>query len=257
MAETQAIDPVTDNQPAVEAPEQTSVLTGAVPAQTAQPDASPKWTAQLEKELQTDAAFTKFKNISELGRSYKELEGKLGKAIVPPGDDATAEDIAAYHKKLGAPDSPEKYTLDTSKLPKELASAELEKDFRAWAHDLGLSQKQASTLFDKYNASIAAAYTNQKQLIAVKADQTRSALQEEWGVNYKQNMAFMERAFTKFGTPEATKLIIASGLGNDPSIIKMFMAIGKEMREGPMINAVGADTTQKSDAEVMYPGVAH
>jgi len=259
MAEIQATDPATDNQAAVAAPEQTSVLTGALkdsaPVQ-AQPDASPKWTAQLEKELQGDAAFTKFKSISELGKSYKELEGKLGKAIVPPGENASAEDIRAFFQKMGAPDSPDKYTLDTSKLPKELASAELEKNFRTWAHDSGLTNTQASALFDKYNEAMSAAFTSREQLIAVKADQTREALQAEWGANYKANMAHMERAFTRFGSPEVAKLITASGLGNDPAVVKMFAAIGKEIREGPMIDAVGADRPLKSAAEVLYPELA-
>lgn len=257
MAETQATDPNPDNQPAADAPGQTSVLTGAVPAPQAQTEASPKWTAQLEKELQSDAAFTKFKNISELGRSYKELEGKLGKAVIPPGEGATDEEIKAYRMKMGMPDSPDKYTLDMSKLPKELASTELAKDFRTWAHELGLSNKQATELFDKYNASVTAAFTNQKQLIAAKADQTRELLQAEWGAKYKENMAFMERAFTKFGTPEVAKLIAASGLGNDPNVVKMFSAIGKEMREGPMIGAVGADKEIKDDASVLYPGATN
>ena len=259
MAEIQATDPVTDNQPAAEAPGQEgSILTGAVKAPEApkaQTDAPPAWTAQLEKDLQGDAGITKFKSISELGKSYKELEGKLGKAIVPPGPDATDEDIRAFLQKIGAPDSPDKYTLDTSKLPKELASAELEKSFRAWAHDLGLSNKQASTLFDKYNATAMEAFRQREQLIAVKADQTRELLQAEWGANYKANMAHMERAFTKFGTPEVAKLITASGLGNDPNVVKMFSAIGKEMREGPMIDAVGADVPVKSLAERLYPGM--
>lgn len=268
MAETQTVDPAATQgnpQSAIVPEGEGSVLTGTnvasespVPAKEA-PKATataPAWTAQLEKDLQSDAALTKFQTLSELGKGYKELEGKLGKAIIPPGENASAEDIKAYREKLGVPDSPDNYTLDSGKLPEQLRSTDLEKNFRSWAHELGLTNVQASELYTRYNGEAMQFLVSQNQLIAAKAEQTRRALREEWGAEYKAKMASMERAFALYGSNDIAKVMIASGAGNDPNVVKMFAKIGEQLREGPTIRAEGGNAPTKSIADILYPGVA-
>lgn len=267
MAEQQTADPVPGNQQTATATgqEEGSLLTaGSNPSQGAAPvvekaptaEGNPAWMAQLDADLKSDKSLTKFKSISELGKSYRELEGKIGKAIIPPADDAPAEEVAAFLKKMGRPDKPDDYVLD-GKLPEGLKSMELDKSFRAWAHDAGLSQKQAATLYAKYNetmtSAIKASEDAAKANYKFAAAQTQEALKAEWGPQYEGNMAAMRRGFQKYATPSITAKFNKTGLGNDPEVIKFFAKIGQEMAEAPFIAGSLASPSTKTAAEVLYP----
>ena len=66
---------------------------------------NPKWMAQLDGESLKNEdlvkQLSKFQNIGDLAKSYSALEKKLGKSINIPGDDAAAEELAAFYGKLG------------------------------------------------------------------------------------------------------------------------------------------------------------
>jgi len=87
-------DPATGNQGDVAVTEKQggSLLTGLTINETAEAtpdkpasqdepkDAKPQrpaWMAQLPKDLQEDDTLTRFKTIGEIGKAYRELEGKL------------------------------------------------------------------------------------------------------------------------------------------------------------------------------------
>ena len=76
---------------------------------------NPAWTSQLAKDISGNAdimkRLTKFTNISDLAKSYAELEGKIGNSIVKPGKDATAEETSAFYEKLGRPKDASGYSL--------------------------------------------------------------------------------------------------------------------------------------------------
>lgn len=248
MAEDQVADPAVDNPQSGNAPGG-SVLTGGSIASPAQPatDARPAWMDQLQPDLKADVGLTKFKTVTDLGKSYKELEGKLGTALIPPGEGASDEEVRSFWQKLGTPDSPDKYSLDTVK-----GNAEFEKNFRAWSHELHLTQSQASSMYAKYAAGMAEQAKASREELAATAAQTRSQLEADWGPDFKQNLAYMERAFQRFNGTKAQEAIIKSGLGNNADVCKMFALIGAEMREDPILSSRGGNAATKTDAEVLY-----
>lgn len=261
MAETQIVDPVTENplpdtpreEPSLITPDPTPEVPPKEPKATAE---NPPWMAQLEGDLKSDKALTKFKTLSELGKSYRELEGRLGKAIVPPGEGATAEEIAAFHKKMGRPDKPEDYALE-NKLPKEVLSEEMLTGFKAKAHELGLSQKAAADMFTWYSSKVGEQYNAmiqaQNNKVKFAKAQATEVLKAEMGPQYDANMALVKRAFARFSDPETTKAINDSGLGNNPLFIKLFHRIGKEIAEGPFIDSHSTPVVKPTAAEIMYP----
>lgn len=266
MADNQAVDPTQDNLKPEAEGQEGSILTSKNSTTEAQPEAKaegeavkpqdgakperPAWMAQLPKELQAHETLTKFKAIGDVGKSYIELEGKLGKAIVPPEEGATDEEWRAYYKKLGAPEKPENYTLDASVVPKELYSKEMEQSFRQWAFDEGLSQKQAASLFGKYNEFTMAAVKGKDTAERLQKETVLNSLKEEWGPSYKENLSYMERAFSTFGNPKIAKAV--DRIGNDPDVIKMFVNIGKQLREGPILSSNSSGQGRKSPEEVLY-----
>ncbi len=82
---------------------------------------------------------------------------------------------------------------------------------------------------------------------AIKADK------DIGGANFDGNVQTMQRAMAKFGTPELKALLNTTGLGNHPAMAKLFLAVGKQIREDvPQYGA--AASGRKSNADVFYGG---
>jgi hypothetical protein len=188
----------------------------------------PGWMAQLHGDLKTESKLTQFKSVDDLGKSYLELERKLGKSIVMPGEGATAEDVAAFRKAIGTPEKPEDYKLEKVELPNNVElDGEWEKELRELAHKLNLSQAQLGGLHQWYFKNLA----SEMQVVKTTAEQAHQALRKEMGSEYDAAKTYIKRAVDKFLTPEAELLFARSGLGNHPDILKLFLAIGKGMGE--------------------------
>jgi hypothetical protein len=82
---------------------------------------------------------------------------------------------------------------------------------------------------------------------AVKADT------EIGGANFDANVQTAQRAVARFGTPELKALLETTGLGNHPALVKMFVAVGKQIREDNPTYGTGG-TARKSNAEIFYGG---
>ena len=220
---------------------------------------APAWVAQLEGDLQKDEKLTQFKSISELGKAYRELEGKLTKGVTVPSEGASADEWAAFRKAIGVPEKPEDYKLDEVKLPNgETLDPEWDKGLKAVAHKFNISQGQLNELHKWYFADLAEAM----KFVKTTAQQAHATLRREMGADYEAAMTCKARAVNKFLSPEAATRFEKTGLGNDPEIIKMFAAIGKAMGdhffaeatrgEKPVAGTFGRRTDEQL-AQALYP----
>ena len=58
-------------------------------------------------------------------------------------------------------------------------------------------------------------------------EQGEIALKAEWGRAYDQNIGFAHKAFKEYGGEQLAAKMEASGLGNDPDVLKAFANIAK------------------------------
>ena len=118
--------------------------------------------------------------------------------------------------------------------------------FREFAHDTGLTQKQADNILNLYA-------DNQEQEEAESVQQhkdlevnTTMQLQKEWGKNYDGKLDYAKRAFAQFASPELSQLMDESGLGNHPEMLRAFSKIGEIMGEDSLVVGTGLGTSQLS-----------
>ncbi len=110
---------------------------------------TPGWQEKLPEEYRPTAA--NFKDLPSLMKSLVETKrmasGKMEGYIKVPGEGATTEEVAAYRKAQGVPDTPDGYEL--KKPEGELGNfynEEEVKAFAAKAAELGLTKAQAAAL---------------------------------------------------------------------------------------------------------------
>lgn len=173
-----------------------------------------------------------------------EGEAKSGEEQKPDGEKKQEE-----KKPEGAP---EKYEFKTAE-GQQLDAAALEQ-FEPIARELNLTNEQAQKMVDLYGTQIlpmvqkqqAEAWqkTTEQWAADVKADK------EIGGDKLTANIGVAQRALETFGTPDLKEYLNASGLGNHPELIKVFVKVGKAMSEDGMVT--GKESGQRTAAEVLY-----
>lgn len=204
---------------------------------------APAWTQQLPKELRDNADFmkqmVKFNTIGDLGRSYSELESKIGKTIIQPGEDASEEDIAAFYSKLGKPDNVEGYGLTEEK----------HKAFIEAAYKNNLTVKQAQALYADLEATANNAINQAKANLQAQAKATTEALKQEYGNHYNAKIQMLQRGVNEYGGKALGEKLQATGLIADPDVVRMFIKLGEQASEAGTVTKTNNDTGYQSIAE--------
>ena len=181
----------------------------------------------VKEQLQDDAVIkTQDPKAADDGQGADDHDDK---GAVKGQEDGKTEDNAkdGDDKVDGkAPEAYEKFSLPEGyEYDEKLAG-----DFGGVAKELGLSQDKAQKLVDHY------IQLTQK---AIQVHNERSAqISEEWktsaetdkeygGAKFAENIAVAKKALESFGTPELTKHLNESGLGNHPEIIRFCWKVGK------------------------------
>ena len=105
----------------------------------------------VPQEYQGKAYLEKIKDIPSLFKSFDHAQEMIGKQPVGvPGENASQDEWNNFYKALGRPDSANGYDI---KLPEKMpdgieASDELMSSFKEFAHELGLTPKQAQALVE-------------------------------------------------------------------------------------------------------------
>lgn len=196
------------------------------------------WRAPIKDEKLRDHAgrFTSLDALVEANLNYRK---DFSKAIMPLTEDSTDEQVAAYRKATGVPETVDGYEFS---VPEGHELTDADKAFQASAaemfHKFNISAETAKGLNEWWNEATAA--TMQAQIDADKqyADETEAALKKEWpGEEFKRNKAFADHAAARvFGDEfdEVRNIETKDGrfILDHPAFVKMLAQYGREMQEG-------------------------
>lgn len=200
-----------------------------------QAEASPSseekpWFDGLPEDLVTDKV-KRFGSQEDLLKSYNEAQKLISsKGLQPPADDASEEEVEAFYKSIGRPDSVDGYKYE---IPEEsYLDDETVGLYKDAALKAGATPKQFKSMMDSVNASIAADAERQEQEAKAQSEAARGLLEKEWGKNYKDNIKAIKGTMEKFGVGEDTmKAFSESGLGSNVEFVKFLNHITKAMGE--------------------------
>jgi hypothetical protein len=222
----------------------------AAPAAPAEPTPTPAapaaptdWRVGLTGEfeaLRAEKSLESFKGNSwdevgpHLAKAFHETKKMVGAKtegmVKVPGKDAKPEEIAAYRKALGVPDTPAGYDLSTFG---DKVDATRAPEVLAEFHAIGLSQEQAVGLYERM-ATIEQkwkARANEANL------QTLDKLADEWGEHtFNRRAQLAQRLINAKGTPELKAWLKKSGETNNPELFRFISEIAEEYAEDGMID---------------------
>lgn len=194
---------------------------------------SDDWRETLPAEIKAHPVLQKYKTNVDAIKGLVDAQKLIGKEKIPlPGKDATDEDWAEVWNRLGRPE-----TVDGYKLPEDVKLAEgmsldagMIKGFKEQCHKHGILPKQAESIYRWFVESQNSAFNGFMGSRAEITKKAETAMRNEYGQAYEQNIALAQKVVKKFAGEEAFKAL-AAGAGNDPHLIRMFVNIGKAMSE--------------------------
>ncbi len=178
----------------------------------------PAWMAQLGNiEAESAEKLSKFEKIGDLAKNYLELEGKLGNSLVKPGKDASAEEIEAFYRNLGKPESADKYSIEGDEA----------KVFRELAFKNNLTDEQAKAFFQSLQAAGQNVLEQKKVAFEAQAQETQAALKKEYGKDYSTKIELLKRGVATYGGKNMAAKLQQAGLLGDYDVVKMFINLGE------------------------------
>lgn len=223
--------PLFDDPPAPAAP--ANPANPAAPAAPAPTVTIPEnWKDALPPELKDVPALAKFKTIPDVIKSYTNLEKMMGQEKVAiPQKGAPPEEMRAVLEKLGVPKNIEEYKVEIAPEIAEQMDKDFFEGFRKAAHEQGIFPAQAKALTEWFAKVNTEAYQAQVQAATNAQNLGLKKLEGEWGEAYQENVAKAKAALREFATPEEQKFIRESGLGNNPTVIKILSKMGATLSE--------------------------
>jgi hypothetical protein len=204
----------------------------------------PEWLP--EKFWRNDKA-----DVESMAKSYQGLEQLLGKkanAIVPPTEKSSPEEVAAYRKAIGVPESPEGYQLKPEQLPEGVTwdesvakrAAEL-----AHKHNVPAAAMQEFMKFDMERAALmnqAAAGMIEQQLEA-----GRTELQRVWGDKMPEKIELARRAAVTAGVDPTSQGFV------DPQVVKAIVNLAEKLSDDKLVagDQTGISSTRARARDTM------
>lgn len=183
-----------------------------------------------------------FQSPAQLAESAWNLEKLLGhdragRTVVIPGDDAPAEELAAFRAKLGVPENPDGY-MGVIKVPEGQSDA-FAKEAAAWFHEAGIPPKQAAVLAEKWNAFQENGMKQQMEQAAANSDREFGEVVASWGQNADANLELGKRAAAQFlpakdAAERQALLGKLEGVIGTKTMLEMFANIGRSLGEHRM-----------------------
>ena len=204
-----------------------SMLSAEQPAITSNPmEFNP---SGLPDGLGQEPSLQTFDSVDKLAKSYVNLVKKMGvpaeQLLRLPGEGEPMDDV---YNALGRPEDHNGYNLGDFE-------PEQTENFRQFAHELGLNNQQAETIYQAYQQDIAERDQASQQNFEQFEVDNLNALQQEWGDQFNHNLEMARRAFMNFATPEAVQIVEETGMGNHPELLKVFARIGEVLAEDSVL----------------------
>lgn len=160
---------------------------------------------------------------------------------VAEGEQAEAD------KNVGAPEQYEFKAEDGKSFDEAVLGA-----YSEVAKELNLSQDAAQKLLDKVAPVIQARQQEQIEAVRTQWEAASKSDKEFGGDKLPENLGVAKKALDAFGSPELKALLMESGLGNNPEVIRFMFRAGKAISEDKFVGGKAPTGDLKSHADRLY-----
>ena len=148
--------------------------------------------------------------------------------------------------------APDEY--EDFKLPEGFdADPDITNSFKELAKKFDLTQGEAQELIDFSIQQAQKSTESQQAIYENTIKEWKEQVKNDLGVNFDKELAYAAKTRQRFSNPELDKFLDDSGLGNHPSLVKLYIAVGKAISEDNFES--GGETKGASKAQSLYPSM--
>jgi hypothetical protein len=229
---TSASPEAQSQQPAAETTQPSTPSTGWV-----NPDGTfgDKWLDALPDDAKDyKDTLSKYKSVPDMAKALANANALIGKKLGVPNEKSSPEEVAAFRRAMGVPESIEEYKFAPDSLPEGMTwSDDMAKPYAEIAHKHGIPPSAMKELVAQHAKSemfkleaIQATYDKQR----TEAVQT---LQKEWGNDFGKNIGLAKQAAKLAG-------VDANSHGfSDPEVVRGFVRMAQMMSEDKVGRSMG------------------
>ena len=221
------------------------------------PDIRPvdDWRDGLSADLRSGIGDVQ--SVEDLAKGYVSAQQMIGNSIRIPSKEAGQEDWDKFYGKFADVPGLARYNPeDLSSLyeaagrPADAKGYNIEgapEDFLQVAHEAGLNRQQVEALLD-YEKNLNAQQESADQDALNNGINT---LKQEWGLAFDRKVEEGQRAvaFLEQTAPGLSEALDATGAGNHPAVIKVFQALGANLKEGEGFAGTNSGNSGMTPAE--------
>lgn len=193
------------------------------------------WREGLDPTVKNHPSLQNFKTTGDLAKSWVEAQKLIGrdKIPVPDPNKATKEDWDLVFERLGRPKDATGYNIPEVKLPEGYPAPDKQfmEDLKAKAFELGLLPAQINNLYSWFMDYNIAEFNRYGESRIAERGEAENALRKLWGKAFEQNFQIAEQAVNKYGTEKFIEKLRATGLNNDPDMVKFIADMAKNFSE--------------------------
>lgn len=168
-----------------------------------------------------------WKTADDAVKSYREMEIMSSGKVKMPTDKSTPEEVTAFNKQLGCPDSPDGYAIPTVDGAEAFKNEGVEKALADIAHKSGVPK-------EAFEGIVAGYYEQMVEQLRTGMEDGEAALKQEFGDKYDENIKIAQRLCADC-SEEFQELMKTTGLGNNPVMIKEFLSLGRKTLSDSLI----------------------
>lgn len=189
------------------------------------------WTSRLPEDIRSLPSISKFKDETELAKSYVNLEKLVSRDKIPmPKDENDQAGWETVFSRLGRPESSDKYDLKI-KLNEGLSIQDQHLNgLKAQAHKLGLSSRQLQGMIDYWTELENGAYSQRQNEYKESEAKAETTLRRSLGANFESARKNVE-AFVKSTFPKEAQGRVLERVKRDPEEFEAFFNASKYLSE--------------------------
>jgi hypothetical protein len=220
------------------------------------------WRAQMAGgDPEALKRLERFTDPSAVLKSFRELEKKLssGDVVKKLAPDAKPEEIAAWRKENGIPES-EKGYIEAFKSDDGLVLSDEDKPI---VEEIATAALAGNMTPDQFSGVVKKYYEIQEAQAIARNDadvaykqKSDDVLREVWGADYRPNINAVNNLIAGWPGDLATAVLQARTpdgrvIGNDPDFVRQLASISRELNPVPMVVPNnGADPVQAGEARL-------
>lgn len=222
---------------------------GLTPSTYVQPDGTlaDGWTDHLPDDaVPYKETLARYKTVPDMAKALAHANALVGRKLGVPNEKSTPEEVAAYRKALGVPDSLEEYDFTPEQVPEGFNwDRGAMQPFAEVAHKHNIppsAMKELAGLFAQYESSkidVMQGMFDQQRQEAV------ATLQKEWGQDFSKNIGVAKQA-AKIAGVDANSFGFA-----DPEVVRGFVRMAQMMSEDKVGRGLAAPEMMGGKARAM------